>query len=161
MITNKHLYFKNGDCTVTGYVVPKEFIAGKSLTEIERLVGFKSGRLKNGAAFAQLRSLPPRTDLDYYGSSQTPDHKWEKDRQKIINRGVAVVGHADLSDAAYHYLQPTTKLIKIIALSDPDPLSTLNQNWPRGSGVMQFKLKSPKGAVIVDVISNYPQGRFM
>jgi len=152
-LKNKYFYRKNFQCNVRGFIVPREFIANQSLAQLEHSLGFAKGRLDQGAAFAQLNLMPAAAELEYFGDTSAPEHSFEQKRNKGISK-------TDLSNAAYQYLRPGTKLIKVIPLKDHDPLATMDQNWPAGKGAMQFKLKVIKPAVIIDVIENYPHGIF-
>ena len=155
MLKNRYFYRKGFHDSVGGFIVPKEFINGSSLMAIERILGFKQGRLKQGAAFAELYSLPNLDELEYYGDTRVPGHRFEERRNKNISSN-------DLSNAAYNYLQTNTKLIKVIPLKDENPLLSEDQNWPSGNGAMQYKLKMGilKPATIISVVEDYPFGVF-
>lgn len=140
---------------VGGFIVPKEFIHGHTLAAIEKILGFRQGRFSQGAAFAQLYSKPAADDLEYLGDTRVPGHQFEERRNKNISRN-------NLSQAAYSYLGPHTKLIKVIPLANENPLLSEDENWPSGQGAMQYKLKRglSKPAVIIEVIEKYPNGVF-
>jgi hypothetical protein len=156
MLKNRYFYRKNFHDFVSGFIVPKEFISGCTLKTIEGILGYKSGRFKQGAAFAQLYSLPREDELEYYGDTRVPGHRFEENRNKNISRN-------DLSKSTYSFFQSNTKLIKVITLANENPLLSEDENWPSGSGAMQFKLKKGirKPAIIIDVIENYPHGIFV
>jgi hypothetical protein len=151
----KHVYVKNASCYVTGFLVPREFIDGCTLSELEAILGFASGRLKGGAAFAQLTALPAIHEIEYYGDTRAPAHRFEEMRNKDYTRD-------EMSKAAYRYFRPNTELIKVIPVDNHNPYLADDQNWPPGHGAMQFRLKMgvTKLAYIVDVIMDYPGGRF-
>jgi len=146
------VYIKNSPISISGFIVPLEFITGQTLAQLELTLGLARGRLDKGAIIAQLRETPTSQELEYYGDTRTAEHHFEENRNKGIS-------HAELSNAAYHYIQPTTKLVKVIALKNPDPLGSLDINWPSGKGAMQFKLKKPKPGIVLQVIENYPGGK--
>jgi len=155
MLLNKYFYRKNFSDLVEGFVVPKIFIVGQTLSSIEKILGFERGRLKQGAAFAELYSLPGADELEYYGDTRVPEHRFEERRTKDL-------GRTELSYAAYYSLRPDSKLIKVIPLTNPNPLIDMDKNWPSGNGAMQFKIKQglKKEARIIAVIENYPDGIF-
>lgn len=107
----------------------------------------------------QLDFLPELHELEYYGDTRHPkdefEQEFEQNRTRNINR-------TDLNKAAFAYLQPTTKLVKVIPLDDPRSQNPLNQNWPAGQGALQYKLKEGvrKSATIVEIINQYPHGIF-
>jgi hypothetical protein len=154
-LKNKYFYRKNFSCYVTGFIVPKEFISNLSLADLERVLGFATGRLKNGAAFARLNAIPAVYELAYYGDTGTAAHRFEEKRNKTISKD-------ELNKAAYQYLRPSTELIKVIPLDNPDPLMSEDENWPPGIGAMQYRLKMGvvKPAIVIDVIESYPGGMF-
>lgn len=150
----RQTYVKNTTCIVRGFIVPLEFIRGMSLMEIERTLGLAAGRLDRGAAFALLNGIPAEHELEYFGDTRSPEHRFEQVRNKQI-------GRQELNNAAYNYIQTARpKLIKVIAIKDHNPMMTEDQNWPSGHGAMQYKLIVNKPAMIVDLVESYPTGRF-
>lgn len=156
MLLNKYFYRPGFYLRVGGFVVPKEFIVGSSLESLEKILGYKKGRLKIGAAFAQLYSIPHQHELEYYGDTSAAQHRFEERRNKEISQN-------ELSNSAFSYLQPNTKLIKVIPLQSENPLLSEDENWPSGTGAMQFKIRKGivKPAVIINVVENYPSGIFV
>jgi hypothetical protein len=145
---------KHSPCNVKGFIVPLEFIAGLSLADLERALGLATGRLDRGAAFALLNDIPFEHELQYFGDTRAPEHRFEEWRNKRIER-------KEIDNAGYAYLQAARpKLIKVIALKSHDPMLTNDQNWPPGFGAMQYKLLVEKQAMVIDVVWNYPHGRF-
>ncbi len=150
----RQTFVKNTPCRVRGFIVPLEFIRGMSLAELERTLGLATGRLDRGAAFALLNETPQEHELQYFGDTRAPEHRFEQVRNKQIT-------HQQLSNAAYNYIKTARpKLIKVIAIKDHNPLMTEDQNWPSGHGAMQYKLIVSKQATIIDLIETYPYGRF-
>ena len=148
----RQIFIPNTHCMISGCIVPYDQINGMSLAELETTLGFTKGRLDRGAAFAQLHSIPLPGEIDYYGDTRSATHNFNKVRNQAIS-------HADLSQAAYNFFQPSTRLIKVIALKNDNPLVDDDTNYPKGHGAMQFKLKVPKPATIIKLIENYPHGR--
>ncbi len=44
--------------SITGYITQDKFVIGRTMPEIEAILGFHEGRLAQGATFAKLISLP-------------------------------------------------------------------------------------------------------
>jgi hypothetical protein len=44
--------------SVSGYITKEKFIAGRTLAEVEKILGFHPGRLSKGMAMAVLMELP-------------------------------------------------------------------------------------------------------
>ncbi len=50
---------KVGDqISVSGFITKEKFIAGRTLAEVEKVLGFHAGRLSQGVAIAVLMELP-------------------------------------------------------------------------------------------------------
>ena len=67
---------------VGGAIVPKEYIDGCSLQMIENILGFRNGRLKDGAIVVQLDSMITSEELDYYGDTSAPFDQFEDKRNQ-------------------------------------------------------------------------------
>jgi hypothetical protein len=61
-----------------GYVTCHKFIAGRSLSEAERILGLQHGELSNGAYLYAFLRLPTEDEFDTRGYTQTPGgENWE------------------------------------------------------------------------------------
>lgn len=152
-MNNQQSFEKYSTHSVGGFIIPKEFIAGLPLIAIEKILGYRKDRLSEGAIFYQLIFTPIANELEYFGDTRSAEHRFEENRNKEISR-------SDLSNAAYNYIQPTTKLIKVKPIKDFDRSLPDDENFPPGNGGMQYKLKILSLASIIDVIKNYPFGVF-
>jgi hypothetical protein len=61
-----------------GYVTCRKFIAGRSLSEAERILGLRLGELADGAYLYEFLRVPTADEFDLRGYSQTPGGKpWD------------------------------------------------------------------------------------
>jgi hypothetical protein len=137
---------------VSGFVTLKKFLAGKSLQQIESLLGFHQGRLRLGATIAELQSTPSAAEFDLAGYSQVADHRFNK----------AALNGFDMSKlkgiVQDVWSQPGEKLVKVIATTRHDPIMTDDDQYPPGQGVPQWKLVAQKPATVTAVLTDYTKG---
>jgi hypothetical protein len=55
-----------------GYITCRKFIAGRSLSEAERILGLRPGELAGGAYLYEFLRLPTADEFDLRGYTQTP-----------------------------------------------------------------------------------------
>ena len=58
---------------VDGYITCYKFIAGRSLPEVERILGLMAGELAGGAYLQEFQRLPTHDEFETRGYTQTPD----------------------------------------------------------------------------------------
>jgi hypothetical protein len=56
-----------------GFVTCYKFVAGRTLEEVERMLGLKVGDLTNGAYFLEFAALPTEDQFELKGYTQCPD----------------------------------------------------------------------------------------
>jgi hypothetical protein len=72
-----------------GYITCYKFIAGRSLDEVERLLGLRSGELLPGAYLYEFMRLPRPTEFELRGYSQCPAGKpWTAESKYPAGQGV-------------------------------------------------------------------------
>ena len=71
---------------VRGYVTQDKFLMGRPLSELERYLGFQSGRLSRGATFIKLTQLPKDGEFELAGYSMTAAHRHETPKDLDIAR---------------------------------------------------------------------------
>jgi len=57
---------------VSGYVTSEKFVRGRSLDQVEKILGLLPGELKNGAVVLRLNVLPLPHQFELRGYTQTP-----------------------------------------------------------------------------------------
>lgn len=157
---NIRSYQVTSKISVRGFIVPLEFVTNCSLAKIETILGFRKGRLQEGAVFAQLHRTPLPEDLDYLGDTRTAGHHWEPKREKVQKTGVAGSTQMAINSASYAYLRAGSRLIKVMPIKNFDPQLSDDENFPPGQGAMQFKLKKLVPATVIAIVDDYPAGVF-
>jgi len=133
---------------VSGCITQEHFIKGKTLSELERLLGFQKGRLANGAVVAALIQMPTAHQFDLLGYSQVAQHKFgstataglDKDKLKemVIKEVFTLAGNK--------------RLVKIMANSSHNNHLDNDVQYPPGSGVPQWKLAGRVSARVINII---------
>jgi len=152
---------KPGDIkSLTGYITLKKFVqVAGSLRKIEEILGFHSGRLREGAFLAELCLLPKPDEFELAGYSQVAAHRFPEQfrdiektlditqaKKSIINYWSSKVGASGLVK-----ILPVTKHSK---MNDDD-------QYPPGLGVPQWKLIRPVPMKILSFSSDYPNGKLI
>jgi hypothetical protein len=61
--------------SISGCITKEKFIAGRALFEIERILGFRAGRLNSGMAVAALLELPELHQFELAAYSMVATHR--------------------------------------------------------------------------------------
>lgn len=150
---------------MTGFCTHAFLLRGKSLTELEALLGYRPGRLASGAAILFLEKLPTPDDIQlagytYFSDGAVQGHKlapadrdpyrmeallrselgWSEaqlraHKQKMIGTKIVISGHERLA-----------KLIPAMAHSP-------GEEYPPGKGIFQVKVVRPLPFRVKDVIT--------
>src|SRR4051812_48029791 len=84
--TLKNLFmFLHQFISVRGCITQEKFIKGKSLAELERILGFQKDRLKAGIVVAALLQRPAKSQFELLGYTQVAEHKFDTDVLKRLD----------------------------------------------------------------------------
>ena len=133
---------------IKGCITQERYIKGKTLPELERLLGFKKGRLEKGVVVAALIQLPTVNQFDLLGYSQVAGHKFNSDSTK----GLDVDKLKELVLKEAFTLVGTKRLVKVMANTPHNDHLSNDEQYPPGEGVPQWKLTSRVSARVVDVV---------
>jgi hypothetical protein len=151
---------KVGDViTRRGFITQQKFVMGQSLAKLEKRLGFETGRFALGVHVAVLtdtQPLPGAADFELRGYSQVADHHHNPSTEARLV--VNVVKNNAIR--AWQRTGPNS-LVKIIPIKDHDNGVSLDQQYPPGSGVSQWKLTNGLSFRVIDEIKNYPDGRWI
>jgi hypothetical protein len=131
---------------VRGFVTQLKFLAGRPLREIESLLGFHSGRLQRGAAFAALDRLPTINGFETAGYSQVAAHR------HVMPAGLDPVALRRMAMAAWALSGPN-RLIKVLPETLHDTAMRDDDQYPPGQGVPQWRLTEPIPAKIAAILT--------
>lgn len=136
-----------------GCVTLLKFLVGKSLPELEQLIGYHSGRLAHGAYFARFRAGQPiqPSDIQLLGYSQVAEHHF-------INQYGAVTKQfnlAQLTKMAWGYWQEEGlhNIVKVFPKIDHDNAMDNDIQYPPGRGIPQWKLNRPFDFEVVKFVN--------
>jgi hypothetical protein len=154
-----------GEVSLGGFVTLQLHLQGQTLEEIERRLGFDSGRLSLGAWFATPTRLPGPDDFQFAGYSQVaghytkarygnindPDTGWEKQAYVLRKKNVI----------AGWQLYGINRLIKVVPMIGHSPNLSNDYQYPPGNGIPQWKIVRPIMFRGIGYVGNYPKGRFI
>lgn len=133
---------------VSGCITQERYIKGRSMAELEQLLGFEKGRLNTGIAVAALIQLPNINQFQLLGYSQVAEHKFKgsefknldiaKLKEIVMKETFTLIGHK--------------RLVKVIANKPHNAGMDNDTQYPPGSGIPQWKLTSSLPARIAGVV---------
>ena len=132
---------------VKGCITQERYIKGKTLPELERLLGFESGRLDKGIVVAALIELPTPHQFELLGYSQVAEHKFNPDKTK----GLDVNKLKELLRKEVFMLTGSKRLVKVIANKPHNDKLDNDTQYPPGQGVPQWKLNTPLAARVIAI----------
>ena len=133
---------------VKGCITQERYIKGRSLPELERLLGFEKGRLDKGIVVATLIQLPNINQFQLLGYTQVAEHKFKSiDPEKLdVNKLKEMV----LKDA--FTLVGNKRLVKVIANTPHNAKIDNDTQYPPGQGIPQWKLISIIPARVTGIV---------
>lgn len=138
----------NNYINVTGFITQEIYLKHKSLDAIERLLGFRRGRLKEGLIIAALVQIPADSQFKLAGYSQVADHKFNADALKNLDEKKL----KEILRKEVFTLTGSKRLMKIIPNTKHTNNISADLQYPPGSGIPQWKLIRPIAAKIIAII---------
>ena len=133
---------------VSGCITQERYIKGRSLPELERLLGFQKGRLDNGIVVATLIQLPNISQFQLLGYTQVAGHQFKgidpkkldvnKLKEMVIKEAFTLVGNK--------------RLVKIIANTPHNAKLDNDTQYPPGQGIPQWKLTTALPARVAGIV---------
>lgn len=134
--------------SVSGCITQEKFMKGRTLPELEWLLGFHAGRLEEGIVVAVLLKVPEINQFELLGYTQVAEHKFSPDalngldvdklKQMIHENTFTTVG--------------TNRLVKIMSNTPHSEHMSSDEQYPPGEGVPQWKLTSKEEAEVVAIL---------
>ncbi|MDF9797955.1 hypothetical protein OKW21_003218 [Catalinimonas alkaloidigena] len=152
----------------SGFFTTQRWLQGHILREIEDRLGFKTGRLSQGAGFFTAVHLPKPEEFEFAGYSQVASHHTEKEYGNINSP----VSH----DEKAGYLQRKMsvlnsqwslygdkRLIKVVPRIGHNSALKNDDQYPPGKGIPQWKIVALNGIAWREIsfVSEYPNGQFI
>jgi hypothetical protein len=134
---------------VRGCITQERYIKGRSLAQLEQLLGFAKGRLDNGIIVAALIQLPNINQFQLLGYTQVAEHKFKgidpkkldenKLKELVLKEAFTLVGYK--------------RLVKVIANTPHNAKVDNDTQYPPGQGIPQWKLTSALPARVTGIVT--------
>jgi len=138
---------------LSGYVSKDKFLRGRTIEEMERILGYRQGRFRAGIAVARLGRLPLLSEFELAAYSLTAEHRYRQPG------GLNIAKLKEMALASWS-LTGLESLVKVLVNTPHDPGADSDWQYPPGSGAPQWKLTVKLPGSVVDVINAYPGGRY-
>jgi hypothetical protein len=135
---------------VSGCITQEKYIKGKSLSEIERILGFHYGRLNSGIVVAALLKIPGNDQFNLLGYTQVSEHRFNNNALS----GLDVTKIKNFIRANVFTLTGIDRLIKVIPNTGHQSGVSDDEQYPPGHGVPQWKLTDKLPARVIAVVLN-------
>ena len=146
---------KVGDLTtVSGCITKEKFIAGRTLIEIEKILGFHHGRLLSGIAVVALTELPALQSFDLAAYSHIATHRLKAPTGLDIEKLKTQV-RATWTTSGFE------RLVKVLPATRHDPNMNPDLQYPPGQGAPQWIAKTPLRGIVVAIVTSYPNGYYV
>jgi hypothetical protein len=132
---------------LSGFFTKQKFIVGQSLSELERRLGYRCGRLAQGACVYRVEVLPGINDFEMYGYSQISGGRLEtggrydqRRANKIWpgNKDIEIENLKNIARSSWRLSGPDS-LVKVIPVTP----HSQSETYPPGTGVPQWRMISP------------------
>lgn len=137
----------NESIQVRGCITQEKYVKGKTTRELERILGFKAGRLQPGFVMAALEQIPNNDQFDLLGYSQVAGHHFSPEATK----GLDVDKLKTMVRTEVFALAGLNRLVKILPNAPHQIYMSNDEQYPPGLGVPQWKLVKPVYAKIVAI----------
>jgi hypothetical protein len=146
---------KVGDqISVSGFITKEKFIAGRTLAEAEKILGFYAGRFSHGVAIAVLMELPDMQHFQLAGYSNVAAQNYQPPSGLDLDK-LKATARATWATAGFE------RLVKVVPVLGHDRYMKPDIQYPPGQGAPQWVVDSKilLRARIGAVVSDYPNGR--
>jgi hypothetical protein len=158
-LTNKQLTMHlNTIIPVKGCITQEKFSKGRTLAEIERLLGFHTGRLQQGMIVTALTQIPQVGQFEFGGYSQVASHHFQEQYGKVAF-DKDMMKKKLVSDV--FKIQGPDRLVKVMANIRHNDAMLADDQYPPGRGIPQWVLTTQISAQVIALINDYPHGRFL
>ncbi|MFN2424479.1 MAG: hypothetical protein ABR572_11975, partial [Cryomorphaceae bacterium] len=167
------MVFVGKQIEMSGFVTLQRFVQGRTLSEIENILGFRKGKFAKGVMVSAALELPEIDGFELAGYSQVAGHRTEEEYGNINSpadqsEADAYAKEKQLAMATWS-LYGTSRLIKFSAdighMSQPNAAITRTLNdyqYPPGRGVPQWNILREKAVPfkVIARLEGYPDERF-
>jgi hypothetical protein len=139
---------------VSGCFTKEKYIAGRTLVEIERNLGFRAGRLAHGMTVVTLLELPSITEFGLAAYSNVPTHRFVTPSNPNIDK---LKANARASWALVGF----ERLVRVLPAARHNPAVAADIQYPPGQGVPQWIARRPLCGRVVAILTEYPNARYV
>lgn len=130
---------------VRGCITQEKYIKGRTLSELESILGFHAGRLAQGATVAALLQVPTKSQFNLLGYTQVAEHKIKREMFK----GLDIDKLKDLLLRESFTTVGVNRLVKVMAKTEHSKTMEDDEQYPPGWGVPQWKLTADMPAQVI------------
>ena len=138
---------------VSGCVTKEKYLRGKTLEQIEQLLGFHKGRLLKGMTVVALSRLPQSNEFELGAYTQVASHRYQQPTGLDIGK-IKQMAQESWSTTGLERLVKVLPAIRHDASIDPDV------QYPPGQGVPQWVVKVAIPGTIVAEVTGYPGAKY-
>jgi hypothetical protein len=138
---------------VSGYVTKDKFINGRTLMEIEDILGYRRGRFAMGVVVLRPNRLPLASEFVLAAYSMVAEHHYSQPS------GLNIDKLKQLAIASWAHSGPES-LVKVWPNIPHNPGLEPDMQYPPGRGAPQWKLIAKIDSIVVDIAEQYPDGRY-
>ena len=134
-----------------GCFTQDKFIAGKSLREIEKNLGFKQGRLAQGGYVYTLTRLPEKNEFRVAGYTNVSLHNFTMPgnlNEDVLKRNVMEVWE----------VKGRNRLVKVVPIIPHDSKMPNDEQYPHARGVPQWVITKELPCTLAGELGAYPDG---
>lgn len=131
--------------SVRGCITQEKYIKGRTLAELENILGFHAGRLSQGATVAALLQVPNKGQFNLISYTQVAEHKISKE----AFNGLDTDKLKDLLLRETFTIVGVNRLVKVIAKTEHSKTMSDDEQYPPGWGVPQWKLTAEMPAQVI------------
>lgn len=143
-----------------GFVTRQFNLQGRTLSDIEKRLGYQSGRLSQGAYFLVALELPLNDGFELAGYSQVAGHHTNNQYPGINDPGDPTLPYKKRLASSQWALWGQDRLVKVIPVQGQNAGLSDDENYPPGSGIQQWKLIKPIKFTVESFVAGYPGGTF-
>jgi hypothetical protein len=136
-----------------GFITQDKFLLGQTLIDLEKRLGYKTGRFLKGIWVGVCLKLPGQAQFDVKGYSQVAGHK------EMNLEGVEVDQVRKIALSRMRTDGPD-RVVKVFPAIGHDTNLTNDEQYPPGLGIPQWDLTTPLPFRIISFVSDYPMGRY-
>jgi len=134
-----------------GCFTQDKYLAGRSLREIEKVIGFQEGRLSHGGLVVALTQLPGRGQFRCVGYTNVSMHNFQmpKDLDPSVLEKNAIEAWQ---------LTGRNRLVKVLPTTRHDPGLHPDVQYPHANGIPQWDVSVELPCIVAGNLSDYPEG---